>query len=201
MRRTRDDTRLVVIDVVIELLKRNGYDAVGVREVARRAQISLATLYSLFDSRDELIRSAVDQWMTVNVYERTTMPSPGTTLYDGLMDMMEAVFEPWEREPRMLEAFHRSRTGPGGALEQHGMAAMTDTAEALARGVDPVYLRGVQEVIGLVLYALVARFGQGDIAVTDILPAIERTVYQLTTQGRAETPVRRTRPRETPDTR
>ena len=201
MRRTRDDTRVVVINVVIELLESSGYDAVHVREVARRAHISLDTLYKLFDSRDELIRSAVDQWMTENVYGRVTVPSPGTTLYDGLMDMMEAVFEPWEREPRMLEAFHRSRTGPGGALEQHGMAAMTGIAEALARGVDPVYLRGVQEVIGLVLYALIARFGDGDIAITEILPAIERTVYQLTTQGRAETPVRRTRPRDVPEER
>ena len=34
-------------------------------------------------------------------------------VYDGLMRGLRYVFEPWERNPRMLEAYHRARTGPG----------------------------------------------------------------------------------------
>jgi TetR/AcrR family transcriptional regulator, cholesterol catabolism regulator len=193
MRRTPDGTRLVIIQVVIELIESNGYDAVRVREVARRAHVSLDTLYKHFDTRDELIRSAVDHWMTETVYKQVATPRPGTTLYDGLMDVMEAVFEPWEREPLMLEAFHRARTGRGGALEQHAMNAMAHVHEGLTQGVDAEYLRDVHEVIGNVLYALIGRFAHGDIAVTDILPVFERTVYRLTVQEQ-DTTVRRRRP-------
>jgi TetR/AcrR family transcriptional regulator, cholesterol catabolism regulator len=192
MRRTLDDTRRVIINVVIELIESNGYDAVRVREVAGLAHISLGTMYKLFNNRDELIMAAVDQWMTDTVYDRVNAPPPGSTLYDGYMDVMQAVFEPWEREPRMLEAFHRARTGPGGVLERHAMDAMGHFHEALTREYDPEYLRDFHEVLGSVLYALIDRFARGHIAITDILPVIERTVYRLTTQGPVETPVRRT---------
>ena len=44
----------------IEILETDGYDAVQQREVARRAGVSLATIYKNFSSRDELIFRALE---------------------------------------------------------------------------------------------------------------------------------------------
>jgi AcrR family transcriptional regulator len=68
MRRSPETTA----DVVVDLLESEGYEAVEVRTVARRARISLATMYELFATRDELILLAVERWMQEN---RSARPS------------------------------------------------------------------------------------------------------------------------------
>src|SRR4051812_31314506 len=41
-------TRDAIVDATIELIVSEGYDAVSLSEVARRARVSLATIYKLF---------------------------------------------------------------------------------------------------------------------------------------------------------
>ena len=53
-----------IVAVVQELLETGGYDAVQLREVARRARVSLATIYRLFPTRDELIVISLERWMS-----------------------------------------------------------------------------------------------------------------------------------------
>ncbi|BBC64053.1 hypothetical protein MMRN_09490 [Mycobacterium marinum] len=56
------------------------YDAVQLREVARRARTSLATIYQRYANRDELILAALEFWMDEHHYaglaEQT--PAPGS---------------------------------------------------------------------------------------------------------------------------
>ena len=42
-----------ILDIVVEILETEGYDAVQLREVARRARASLATIYKRYPTRDE----------------------------------------------------------------------------------------------------------------------------------------------------
>jgi AcrR family transcriptional regulator len=172
----------LVLDVVIEILETEGYDAVLIREVASRAQVSLSTLYADFGSRDELIVAAVERWMEEHTWSRFTGPVPSfTSLYDGLMYMITNVFEPWEQSPWMLKAFHRARSGPGHErLEKQGVAAVSAIASELSREVDMSYALDVASILEHVQYSLVARYVRGDIAFGDILPVLERTVYRLT---------------------
>lgn len=57
-----------ILDIVVELLETEGYEAVQLREVARRAKTSLATIYKRYSTRDELILTALDSWMAENRY-------------------------------------------------------------------------------------------------------------------------------------
>ena len=50
------------------ILETEGYDAVQLREVARRARTSLATIYKRYATRDELILAALQSWMDENRY-------------------------------------------------------------------------------------------------------------------------------------
>ncbi len=174
----------VIVDVVLELLESGGCDAVQLREVARRAHVSLATVYKLFASRDDLIVTALERWMATNCYAEVAPPAPGESLYDGIMRTLRYVFEPWERSPRMLEAYHRARTGPGGQrLDRQGMAAIEPAGRAVLAGADPAYVADLGLILTYMADAVIGRFADGTLDITDVLPTLERTVFRLTTDN------------------
>jgi len=183
--RPRSEARAdAIIDVVIDLLESDGYDAVQVRTVASRARVSLATIYKLFGTRDQLIVTALDRWMEITLYADLTMPRPDESPYDTLVRVLRSVFEPWEHHPRMLEAYHRARTRPGGdRLVMHGLEIVQPIAEAAITKDDPQYLSDVKLIFGHVLRAVIGRFADGEIAITDVLPILERTLFRLTTDN------------------
>jgi TetR/AcrR family transcriptional regulator, cholesterol catabolism regulator len=182
-----------IVDVVVELLESEGYEAVQVRTVARRARISLATMYKLFGTRDELIVTALERWMDAHAYDALTMPEPGESPYETMVRVLRTVFEPWEEHPRVLEAYHRARSGPGGErLDRHGMAIVRPIVEAALPDADPGYLGDVELVHGYVVRGAIARFADGDLAVTEILPIVERALFLLTADVRRGTAEPRT---------
>lgn len=109
----RDDR---LLDVVTEILETEGYEAVQLREVARRARTSLATIYKRFATRDDLILAALEYWMQKNRYSGVTprRRTPGVSLYAALTGLLRTIFEPWERHPAMLEAYFRVRSSRSG---------------------------------------------------------------------------------------
>jgi AcrR family transcriptional regulator len=186
-----------IVAVVQDLLESDGYDAVQLRDVARRARVSLATIYRLFSSRDELIVTAIERWMSTHSYAELELPAPDESVYDGLMRGLRYVFEPWERNPRMLEAYHRARTGPGGRrLDEQGMRAIQPNADALLANADPEYVRDVTMVLKNVAYAVVGRFAAGTLDITAILPTLERAVFRLTQNNEAPAVAARARDAE-----
>ena len=110
---TGPGNRDAVLDVVVEILETDGYDAVRVRDVARGARVSSKSIYKMFDSRDELIVCAIERWMATAIYERFPVPAADASLRDSTIRTLRAVFGPWEAHPRMLEAWYRTRSGAG----------------------------------------------------------------------------------------
>ncbi len=170
-----------IIAVVLDLLRTEGYDAVQLREVAGRAHVSLATIYRLFGSRDDLLLAALEVWREDNVYLGLEIGEPDESLYDGLMRVFRHIFEPWEREPHLLEAFHRVLAGPkGDALAADGTVVVRPVVRALFDSEDAAYVDDVTLILEHVVYGAVGRFVDGKLDVTGILPVIERTVDRLT---------------------
>ncbi len=174
-----------ILDIVVEMLDNEGYEAVQLREVARRARVSLATIYKRYRTRDELIVAALDGWMDANRYAR--LPSliddlPGLSIYVDLMHVMRTIFEPWERHPLMLGSYFQARSGPGGKrLIQRGIDAVVPVAKAVLAQAEPGFAKDLELILTGVVYGLLTRFAQGEIDVTEIVPGIERTVFWLTT--------------------
>ena len=186
----------MIVGVVIELLEAGGSEAVQLREVARRARVSLATIYKLFPTRDDLIVTAIERWMAANSYADLAAPAVNETLHDGLMRVFRHVFEPWERNPRMLQAFHRARTFATGRerLDLQGMTAVEPVARAVLEGADSDYVDDIDIVLTNMAYALIGRFADGTLDVTAILPMLDRVVFRLTTNNEpaaAAVPARR----------
>ena len=170
-----------ILAVVADLLEAEGYDAVRLRRVAKQARVSLATIYKLFPTRDELIVATLLRWMEANAYAGIGDLAPDASLYDGIMWSLRRVFEPWERSPRMLEAYHRARTGHGGdRLDVQGLAAVMPVVRAVLKPVDPAYARDLDTILRHMAYAVVGRFADGDLAITEIMPVLQRAVFRLT---------------------
>jgi len=183
-----------ITGAVLDLLESGGYDAVQLREVARLARVSLATVYKLFPTRDALIVAGVQRWMAADSYSEPGPPPAGETLYDGLMRIFRHVFEPWERSPHMLAAYHRARTGPGGErLDLQGIAAIEPAARAVLAGADPDYRDDIETILTNMAYALTGRCADGTLDITAILPALERLVFRLTTNNEPAAAAARTR--------
>ncbi|OMC08013.1 TetR family transcriptional regulator [Mycobacterium sp. SP-6446] len=173
-----------LIDIVVDLIDTQGYDAVQLREVARRARMSLTTIYKRYPTRDELIVAALRWWMDTHRYAALTSdrsPSAEESIYDGLMWIFREIFEPWEKHPNMLQAYVRAKAGPGGAaLTQHGFDVVVPAALAVLSNCDDRFAEDVGVILTGIVYGTLGQFASGAIAITDIVPTIERTVYWLT---------------------
>ncbi|MDO3648175.1 TetR family transcriptional regulator [Nocardia mangyaensis] len=183
---TESDASAKIIAVVLDLLHSDGYEAVQLRVVAARAHVSLAKIYRLFRTRDELIIAALQQWMEANAYADIAPIQPGETLRESLLRILRTVFEPWERNPEMLVAYHHARTGPGGErLDNQGMIAVLPVAEVALRDLDPRYLEDLGLIMGNMALALIGRFATGTLPITEILSTLERTAYRMTADNAA----------------
>lgn len=172
-----------ILDIVVDLLETDGYEAVQLREVARRAKTSLSTIYKRYSTRDELILAAVDSWMTENRYSAVAaqVREPGESLYEALMRLFRTIFEPWEKHPEMLRAYSRVRAAPGGdRLVRRGLDAVVPAGLSILGGVDEQFVHDLDNILMSLVFGLVGRFTAGEIAITDILPSLDRTVYWLT---------------------
>jgi AcrR family transcriptional regulator len=173
-----------ILDIVAELLETEGYDAVQLREVARRSRTSLTTIYKRYPNRDELILAALHKWMDENRYSGLVdqAPEPGESLYAGMMRVLRTIFEPWEQHPAMLTAFFRARAAPGGQeIFRRGLDTTTPAFMAVLSGVDEAFVRDLNTILSTVIYGLLGRFAAGELAIVDIVPSLDRTVYWLTT--------------------
>ncbi len=172
-----------LLDIVVDILESDGYDAVQLREVARRARTSLSTIYKRYPTRDALILAALERWMDDNRYAAlaTQTPDPDESLYEGLMRVFRTIFEPWERHPDMLRAYYRARSAPGGQrLVSKGLDAVIPAAMAVLGDGEPDLVAELPPIVSHLAYGLVARFAAGELAITEILPTLDRALYRLT---------------------
>ena len=187
-----------IIEIVVDLLDTEGYEAVQLREVARRARVSLATIYKRYATRDELIVAALEWWMETNRYAGLAAPTTftsGSSVYSDLMNMFRTIFEPWEQHPLMLRSYFRARSGPGGKrLIQRGLDAVLPVARAALAQLDPEFAQDLELILTGVVFGFLGRFTEGEIDVTEIVPGIERAVFRLT-EAYSENPAPQLEPR------
>lgn len=171
-----------LIDIVVDLIDTQGYDAVQLREVARRARMSLTTIYKRYPTRDDLIVAALRWWMDTHRYAAVAAHSADDeSLYDGLMWIFRTIFQPWEKHPRVLQAYVRAQAGPGGdELTQHGFDVVVPAARSVMRECDERFADDLGRILSGVVYGALSQFASASIEITDIVPTIERAVYWLT---------------------
>src|SRR5262249_7769889 len=80
------ERRRRIIDAAFELGADRGYDAVQMRDVSASANVSLATIYRYFSSKDHLLAAAMTEW-TAKLQARVAQSPPrGDSAADQLVD-------------------------------------------------------------------------------------------------------------------
>lgn len=178
-----------LIRIVVELLDTEGYEAVQLREVARRARMSLSTIYKRYRTRDELIVAALEWWVTTQRYADLTPSvdmSADPSLYGGLMRIFRTVFQPWETHPQLLKSYFRALSGPGGdRLTLLGFQSVVPAARDVLARAEPSFARDLGGILTSLVYGVLGQHATNAIEVTDILPSIERAVYWLVARSEA----------------
>ena len=172
-----------ILAIVAGILDEDGYDAVQLRDVARRSRTSLATIYKRYGNRDDLIVAALQWWMQENRYAKVTRGGRrrGESLHQALMRLFRTIFEPWEDHPGMLAAFYRARSSPGGdRLLHHGLDAVVPAAMEALADVDEAFVADLDAVLSSLVYGLLGRFAAGEIAITDIVATLDRAIRWMT---------------------
>lgn len=57
--------RQIILDSALDLMARRGYHAVSVKDIAKEAQISLGSMYTYFDSKEQLVNELYRHWKQV----------------------------------------------------------------------------------------------------------------------------------------
>lgn len=172
-----------ILGIVLEILDADGYEAVQLRAVAKRARMSLSTIYKHYPNRDDMILAALQRWMDENRYSRVARPArrPGESVYDALVRLLRAIFEPWERHPAMLAAFFRARSSASGhKLLRQGLDAVVPAGMEALADVDEKFIDDLDTTISSLVYGLLGRFAVGEIPITDVMPSLERALFWMT---------------------
>jgi AcrR family transcriptional regulator len=141
--------------------------------------MSLSTLYKIFPSRDELIVAAVELWMEQHAFEPIVPPASDESVFQALNAMFRTIFEPWEQHPEMLHIYIRTgETGARGRLLAQGRAATRPLFRTLTP-LDRSFAVDLEMILTNVAEGALTRFSKGEIAVTDILLILERTLIRL----------------------
>lgn len=81
----------------------------------------------------------------------------------------------------MLAAFYRVRSSPRGhTLLRHGLDLVAPTAQEAVADADERFVADLDTVLSSLVYGLLGRFSAGEIAITEILPTLERSLFWMT---------------------
>jgi TetR/AcrR family transcriptional regulator, cholesterol catabolism regulator len=170
-----------ILDVVAELLGEAGYDALLLRDVAKRARVSMTTIYTHFPSKDVLVVAAVERWMGERVYAKLPSVQPDAPLSERLAGWYRQLFAPWEQNPAMLRVFMQAAMLPGGErLSDQGAAVALPVSEQMFAGYPQDLADDVNMILGNVVLGLLSRFASSRVEVAEIVSDVERTISRLT---------------------
>jgi AcrR family transcriptional regulator len=130
--RKKAATRKALADAALELFLQRGFDAVSVRDVAEAADVSTATLFKHFPSKEALLFDEEDDResaLVAAVRDR----APGQSIPAALRDHLLTVARRIREAPRWVEFLDLIESSP--ALRRYSAAMWTRHEGGLARAI------------------------------------------------------------------
>jgi AcrR family transcriptional regulator len=178
----RNERRRRIIDAAFELGAERGYEAVQMRDVSATANVSLATIYRYFSSKDHLLAAAMTEW-TAKLQARVAKSPPrGATPAEQLTDVLERACRAMARQPKLSAALVRALSSPDPGVQQSA-TAVQHQIESMAAGilvdVDPRVRSDVMAVLGHVWYSALVAWANGRIDFDAVIAELDRAVKVL----------------------
>ena len=176
------DRRRRVIDAAFELGAERGYDAVQMRDVSATANVSLATIYRYFSSKDHLLAAAMTEW-TARLQARLAQSPPrGDTAADQLVDVLGRACRAMARQPKLSAALVRALSSSDEGVRESADEVQRQI-EAMASGilvdVDPALRSDILAVLGHVWYSTLVAWANDRIDFETVMAELDRAVHVL----------------------
>jgi len=141
------DRRRRVLDAVHELLAERPLREIQVKDIADRAQVSLAAIYRYFASKEHLLAEALLDW----AHRGANRPPTGATVADRFASVVRRGVSAYRREPQYAELFLETMASRDPhAVECTGRLSgqVGGGMRAALVGVDPDVAETVRSTIG-----------------------------------------------------
>ena len=182
LERSQQSRRARAIAAVLELAEQEGYDAVQIRAVAERSDVSSDTLYRYFGSRDGLISAALIDWLERESFGLLPSWLEGETPAERLLTGLCQQWAGWEAHPNMLETFTRATLAQGHRPDGPAALAMKTVMSMLSdvlRDVDPGYRDDLLMMLEHFTHALMNSVVHGFRSIEEVQPLVERFIRRL----------------------
>ncbi|KOF14355.1 hypothetical protein AC244_27335 [Ensifer adhaerens] len=92
-----------LVDATIQVMRENGMQSVTMREVAKRANASLAAVHYCFKDKDDLVHAAVERWLKEMVPDSMRFQTGGG-MRATVRSMLQAWWDAIEEVPQNAQA-------------------------------------------------------------------------------------------------
>lgn len=176
------ERRRRVIDAAVSLGAERGYDAVQMRDVSANANVSLATIYRYFSSKDHLLAAAMTGW-TAELQARVAQSPPrGDTAADQLVDVLSRACRAMSRQPKLSAALVRALSSADPGVKESADEVQRQI-ESMAAGIltdlDPQVRSDIMAVLGHVWYSTLVAWANGRIDFDTVVGELDRAVRVL----------------------
>jgi AcrR family transcriptional regulator len=176
------ERRRRVIDAACELGAERGYEAVQMRDVSAIANVSLATIYRYFSSKDHLLAAAMTEWTTKLQSRVAQSPPKGDTPADQLVDVLSRACRAMARQPKLTSALVRALSSADPGVKQSADEVQRQL-ESMAAGIladlDPKTQSDILAVLGHVWYSTLVAWANGRTDFDRVTFELERAVRVL----------------------
>ena len=173
------ERRRRVIDAAFELGAERGYDAVQMRDVSASANVSLATIYRYFSSKDHLLAAAMTEW-TAKLQARVAQSPPrGDTAADQLVDVLGRACRAMARQPKLSAALVRALSSADPGVQQSAdqvQRQIRSMAAGILVDLDAELQSDIMAVLGHVWYSTLVAWANGRIDFDAVVAELERAV-------------------------
>jgi len=105
------ERRARIVEAAAALVRESGFDAASMVQIADRAQVSPATLYNLFRTKDAIFRQVFD--LDLEAYQRRLSATPAANGLERIFVAVELAASLYRADPDCDRAMARSSRGAG----------------------------------------------------------------------------------------
>ncbi len=178
----QQERRRRIIDAAFELGAERGYEAVQMRDVSASANVSLATIYRYFSSKDHLLAAAMTEW-TAKLQSRVAQSPPrGETAADQLVDVLGRACRAMSRQPKLSAALVRALSSADAGVQESAdevQRQIATMAEGILGDLDAAVRADILAVLGHVWYSTLVAWANGRRDFSTVTAELERAVRVL----------------------
>jgi len=163
-----------LLAAAMDLAAEGGYESVQMRDVARRANVALGTLYRYFSSKDHLLAAMGAEW--TRDIDLRGRPLHGKTSAERVMNYIYRATRALEREPKLADAIIKSLSAPDQDAEdaQHAVGGLLrDIIEQELEHLEADERTGIRDIIGQVWYSNLVMWVSGRRSLRKVYESME----------------------------